>query len=69
MTTSLVEYYASKKTKEVLRATTKLLMRMSEEFSVFVLKMMASIDKQLPEKLPQVPEASKLYKKLLPFID
>jgi len=69
LTTSLVEYYASKKTKEVLRATTKLLMRMSEEFSVFVLKMMASIDKQLPEKLPQVPEASKLYKKLLPFID
>ncbi|MEM2382931.1 MAG: hypothetical protein QW521_02015 [Desulfurococcaceae archaeon] len=68
--TSLAEYYKGHMNeKEILAKIVKLLGRFKEEYAVFTLKLMASIDRALTQKIIKIPEASKLARKLIDFFE
>jgi len=67
--TSLAEYYGAKKNTETIRKIVKILHRMNEEYAVFTLKLMLSVDENFTQKMMRVPEVGKLAKKLVDFFE
>jgi len=69
LVTSIAEYYKDHKDIKTLTQIVKLLRRMSEEFAVFTLKLMVSIDREMTKKIVKIPEAAKLAQKLIDFFE
>jgi len=67
--TSIAEYYRQENDVKTLTSIIILLKRMTEEYSVFTLKLMASTDKGLVPKLVKIREAHDLAKKLSMFFE
>ncbi len=67
--TSLAEYYGSKKDTDTIRRIVKVLNRMNEEYAVFTLKLMLTVDQDFTQKMMRVPEVGKLAKKLVDFFE
>jgi hypothetical protein len=42
---------------------------MNEEYAVFTVKLMVTVDRQLTHKIIKIPEASKLARKLIDFFE
>jgi len=69
LTTSIAEYYRDHKDTKTLTKIIKLLSRFTEEFAVFTLKLMVSMDNQMIIKITKIPEAQKLAQKLIDFFE
>jgi hypothetical protein len=67
--TSLAEYYKDHQDTETLEKIVTLLKRMSEEYAVFTLKLMVSVDRTLTQKIIKVKAASELARKLIDFFE
>lgn len=67
--TSLAEHYKAHPDAPTLTKIIKVLRRMNEEFSVFTLKLMVTVDKNLTQKIIKIPEASKLARQLIDFFE
>lgn len=67
--TNFAEYYRDHNDVNTLTRIIKLLRRMNEEFAVFTLKLMVTVDKGLTAKIIKIPEASKLARALIDYFD
>jgi len=63
--TSFAERYKAHTSVETLRKIIKVLRRVNEEYAVFTLKLMVTVDRALTQRIIKVPEASKLGRKLI----
>jgi hypothetical protein len=57
--TSFAEYYKEHSDTATLGKMIKVLGRMNEEYAVFTLKLMATVDRQLTQKITKIPEAAR----------
>lgn len=67
--TSIAEYYAEKNDATTLGKIVTLLRRLNEEYAVFTLKLMVTVDRNLTAKIIKVPQAQKLARKLVDFFE
>lgn len=67
--TSLAEHYKAHSDSKTLENIIRVLKRMNEEYAVFTLKLMVTVDRQLTAKIIKIPQASKLAKKLIDFFE
>jgi len=67
--TSLAEHYKAHSDSATLSKIIKVLRRMNEEYAVFTLKLMVTVDRQLTAKIIKIPDASKLARKLIDFFE
>jgi len=69
LVTSIAEYYRDHKDMKTLGKILKLLKRLTEEFAVFTLKLMVSVDPSLNAKIIKMPDAYDLANKLMDFLE
>ena len=67
--TSLAEYYKGHTDSATLTKILGVLKRMNEEYAVFTLKLMVTVDRTLTQKIIKIPTASKLARKLIDFFE
>jgi len=67
--TSFAEHYKDHSDTATLTKILAVLKRMNEEYAVFTLKLMVTVDKQLTQKIIKIPAASKLARKLIDFFE
>lgn len=67
--TSFAEHYKAHTDVETLRKIIKVLRRVNEEYAVFTLKLMVTVDRSLTQKIIKIQEASKLARKLIDFFE
>lgn len=67
--TSLAEYYKDHTDVNTLTKIIGVLKRMNEEYAVFTLKLMVTVDRALTQKIIKIPAASKLARKLIDFFE
>ncbi|PIU76064.1 hypothetical protein COS75_01020 [Candidatus Pacearchaeota archaeon CG06_land_8_20_14_3_00_35_12] len=67
--TSFAEYYKAHTDTPTLTKIIGVLRRMNEEYAVFTLKLMVTVDRQLTQKIIKIPQASKLARKLIDFFE
>lgn len=67
--TSFAEYYKAHTDAPTLTKILAVLKRMNEEYAVFTLKLMVTVDRSLTQKIIKIPTASKLARKLIDFFE
>jgi hypothetical protein len=67
--TSFAEHYKAYTNVDTLKKIIKILRRVNEEYAVFTLKLMVTVDRALTQKIIKIPEASKLARKLIDFFE
>jgi len=67
--TSFAEHYKAHADSATLTKIIGVLKRMNEEYAVFTLKLMVTVDRQLTQKIIKIPEAGKLARKLIDFFE
>jgi len=67
--TSFAEYYKDHTDANTLTKIIGVLKRMNEEYAVFTLKLMVTVDRTLTQKIIKIPAASKLARKLIDFFE
>lgn len=63
--TAFAEHYKAHTDTKTLEAIIRVLKRMNEEYAVFTLKLMVTVDRALTQKIIKIPQASKLARKLI----
>jgi hypothetical protein len=67
--TAFAEHYKAHTDTKTLQAVIQVLRRMNEEYAVFTLKLMVTVDRALTQKIIKIPQASKLARKLIDFFE
>jgi len=67
--TAFGEHYKANPDVPTLTKIIGVLRRMNEEYAVFTLKLMVTVDRQLTQKIIKIKEASKLARKLIDFFE
>jgi len=67
--TSFAEHYKAHTDAATLTKILAVLKRLSEEYAVFTLKLMVTVDRTLTQKIIKIPTASKLARKLIDFFE